>query len=795
MDLEVRRKLLSNLAQSDTADAQAALTEEIERTARVLRDDSDYARLDDSLAILRAVGFRDSDVAVAALSVFIDTIEQRKLTYSEDATTVAMLKEYRTPETLLDRALETLVVFRYLKTPDVLHTLLRHSNHAVERIRKKVFSGLDVLAKYDLNVFYDGDKHRGIGALPQQRILDELDRLDNNAVRTYHAAILALLEQLVSPEMEGEDWSYRALKLTRAKTPAEAGIPEIRERSIAWLKRLYFLADEVKRQLSVISILTEATRTGVGGLDKEARTMFIRDAKNVLAFFAERVIADDLEVVQKIEHNAYWRYVHAMDPEVEQAALQVESAIARNAEYQIFRTLVGFDGIFGEWQENKAHHANYSETDTLRRRIATEYVARITENTYAEWRARILRYAQVESDDLAMFPVFYFFLERFAADKPELALRLIREDSEPLKRFLIPPFRGLWAGNCREEFRVQLETWISEGRYLYPAAKQFLSNPALDLALLQQILQKAAELRDMWAVREMISVAVSNYADDRPYLINELMLPALEVLTKYGDSGWIFDAWFRKELESIVDALDDEGANILLANLSVLNTIDHHAERILTVLARKRPQAVLDFLLARLHAEARAESSDDARFEPLPFELPELRKPLSAIPGAAVRALREQYDGNYGRFIHSGARLLKILFPTFPVELEAELLQLVRRAGDKDLTFVLAVLRNYDGLLAIHSVCKEIIKVIPGDSELLSDVAVALESTGVVSGEYGMAETYERKMEELQEWLNDPHDKVQKFAQGYLNDLRAMSAEERRRVEERIALGKHKYGE
>jgi hypothetical protein len=122
-------------------------------------------------------------------------------------------------------------------------------------------------------------------------------------------------------------------------------------------------------------------------------------------------------------------------------------------------------------------------------------------------------------------------------------------------------------------------------------------------------------------------------------------------------------------------------------------------------------------------------------------------------------------------------------------------MELVKRGGEADLTFVLAVLRNYEGLPAIQSVCKEIIKVIPADSGLWSDVAIALESTGVVTGEFGMAEAYERKIGEIRGWLVDADEKVRDFAKGYVQDLQAMSSARRKRAEEQIELGKFKYGE
>ena len=139
--------------------------------------------------------------------------------------------------------------------------------------------------------------------------------------------------------------------------------------------------------------------------------------------------------------------------------------------------------------------------------------------------------------------------------------------------------------------------------------------------------------------------------------------------------------------------------------------------------------------------------------------------------------------------------MLKSIFPGFSEEFEAELMQLVQEGGDSNLEFVLGVLRNYHGEPFVYRLCKEIVKAVDSDNSLLNEVAVALETTGVVSGEFGMTEAYERKRQEVLDWASDPNDKVKAFAKRYIADLEQMRDAERKRAEESIALRKHSFGE
>jgi hypothetical protein len=278
-------------------------------------------------------------------------------------------------------------------------------------------------------------------------------------------------------------------------------------------------------------------------------------------------------------------------------------------------------------------------------------------------------------------------------------------------------------------------------------------------------------------------------------LIDELFLPALEMLTEHSRTDWVFDFWFRRGARLIMHKLSEQGVDLVLRNLLFLRKIDYQAEEVLYLIAQKSPQKVLEFLCQRLAAHSQDGENLLSPYNAIPSRLHKLNEPLSKIPGEAVRVVREQYHGDYSMFIVGGARLLKTIFPNFPEAFESELLNILRAGGNANCEFVLAVLRNYEGEPFIHKVCKEIIRLLPSDSEFRTEVAVAMESTGVVTGEFGMAEAYERKKNEVNNWMTAPDEKVQEFAKWYVENLEAMSAAERKRAEEEIALRKHRYGE
>jgi hypothetical protein len=797
MNFEARLAALERLAESGTAAAQRALEREFNAAQSNLDSRTEYDLLEQSLSILNAIGFRFSSVATESLIGFIYNIDTRVLTYSEqDLAFSGFLSGYRDATALIVKAMDALIRLRYLETVSILRALIRLSSHPTEAVERKAIDGLKRLSQYDMSVFYGRDGRGGIGAAPQMAIVEELERSADLGVDVHFTAIVEVLDGVLSPTIEGATWSSSAVTLSFGAVPVSGSVSEVRSRAIQLLIWLYSLSDDVRRRLAIITSLTGASRTENRGSQNEgALVAHAENARIVLEFFVLVVDSGDLQVIQKIEHDAYWMFVRSSSEEVKVAALAVQQKISRCREYQIYRVLVGFQGIFGDWQQLRAGDRQWDGVDALRRDAAKEYAESVDADNYNEWRERIISYGKTSSQDMAMFSTLYYFLECFALASPVLAFKLLSENLQQVQLFQIPLLRGLWSGPQNGSLRKLLNSWIESGTNLYPAMKLFSANGDRDLELVKAILNRAGEVDDVATIREAVSVAVSNYAAGDNEIVDKVFLPAVSGLTQRGSAGWIYDNWFRREIKALLDALDDSALKAILQNLRLLNKIDYHAEEILSVIAERNGGIVLEFLCERLDNGRKVSSNAQERYEPAPYELHKLNKPWAKLPEVAVSLLRSDFQGSFSSFIHGGAALLSNIFEDVSGQFEVELLKLVERGEERDYLFVLAVIRNYDGDLSIHNVCKRIVSSVPAGSEFLGEVAIALESTGVVSGEFGIAEAYERKIQEIRYWLDDPNPRVVEFAKWYVQGLERMRESELARAKEGIDLRKFRYGE
>lgn len=810
MDYATRIRVLERLAQSQTPAAEEAVGRACSEAFAALLDGSQYDALEFALEVLAIVGFRRSKDAVAALSQFLRIVEDRELQHAEEFSGWGVsLSRYRGAHTLMTKTIEVMSGLRYLETAAVTGVLLWAAAHSEESVRKAASGALRGLATYNFSVFYgteDGSR-RGIGAAPQMEVLDTLEGKADSFLLEHLSGVLTLLEGLLSTSMESARWSSTAVTFSRAVTPAAGDVPAVRRRSVNLLKRIYGFAETKRQKLSVIRTLNAAARAESRSAgDKHYAEMITANAQEVLGLFASIAEREsDLQIVQRIEHDSYWIHFHSRSDEVRSAALAVKAIIDTNGEYTIYKALIGFEGVFGEWN-GRRRDGLYTTAEQERRAADVKVLAaRIPQDGFAVWKQRILKFAQTESDDMATFPVFYEFLAGVAGSYPDFALDLLVNESDRLSAFLIPVLRGVWDSDKKTELLPIMHGWIEHATSkakspLYACAKLFLSTKSVDLEVVERILAKAVQLQDAYVLRQVAAVGIARSDDDgQREPLKNLFLHSLRELTALKDSRWVSDIWYRKEAMAVVAQLTPAERKEVLANLRFLPLIDYQAEDVLTVIAEREPGEVVDFLCARVYEPdegAHATGHEDCDgYEELPYQFHSLHEPLAANAPMVVQQLFDLFSKDQSIFQYRGAKLVQLIFPDFPEAFQASLTNLIRTAREGELNFVSSVLRAYDGQSFIHPVAKQLIQALPSDSEILNEVSIALQSTGVVSGEYGMSEAYEKKRLEVLDWLLDPRERVRAFAAKYIAELEAMRDSERRRADESIALRKFKYGE
>ena len=803
MSKDVRLQALGRLAHSRSPDAEAALKAELEAAVSVLNQPRSGFALSQALDVLEVIGFRFSEEVAAVAFDFLTRIKNGpnhifSSSAEDDGLSNAWYLDY-----LATKAIDVALRLRYLQTKAIVMLLLRESADVKEGVRHKARSGLDSVVAYEAFVFF-GDRENqqpGIGPQPQAQVLDVLERMADPEIVFFFDQVRGLAEKILSPTVNGARWRSDSVQLSFAALPGIPEVKAIRERAISLLIHLSALAPTSEKRISVIGSLVAASRheeraPRSPNVDEMIRT----DTLRILSFFEKEATSEkSFPVLQALEARAYRIFRNSSDTDVTAAAKRVEQVIATNSEYQIYRTLIGFEGVFEPWDKSSDEAKGFRKTEELRKKRALEYVGEVDQNSREVWKARILEFAKTDSSDLATFPVFYQFLRDLAGRVPALALELVSSEEAQIDKFLIPLLAGLWNGDHRPELQALIEQWFTGpqlvNRYLFPLVKMFLSTESIDLPLLERLREKATEASDVASLRQVASVAIARF-DKKSSALRAIFLKSIEAMTSVHDAGWVYDAWYRPELKELLGSLNDAEVDCVLDNLALLPKLDFHAEEVLSAVSEKSPVRVLTYLLDRLRISLRDHASDKPEeFEAIPFDFHKLQTTLSAIPEQAVRKTLDLYRESPNEFRFGGASLLQRIFSDYPKPFESELLTLVRTRIPENFDFVLDVLRNYEGQPFLHNLLREIVDAAGGDNTIEDDVTSALLTTGVVSGEFGFAEAYEQKRVEVSEWLHDPRESVREFAESVIAKLAKARDTEKARAEESVMLRKHRYKE
>ena len=240
-----------------------------------------------------------------------------------------------------------------------------------------------------------------------------------------------------------------------------------------------------------------------------------------------------------------------------------------------------------------------------------------------------------------------------------------------------------------------------------------------------------------------------------------LILPGLSLELRIYVPGW--------EWPLMIDGADVQWVNEETAGLTFVQI-------------REAEQQRLDELITARLAR-KSEDGGEERFEVVPVELQGLETVLSKDPQLAISKGLVWFTQDREQFRFRGGSLLSRAFPNCTPEFVAALAESVKAGGDTEADCSLAILQNYPGETSTYTVLKEIVSRFPNDDRKMDGVRISINSTGVVSGEFGLAEAWRGKKELLTRWLADERHAVKAFAETHIAELDRMIASERRRVE------------
>lgn len=691
--------------------------------------------------------------------------------------------------------------YRYVDiqaTFDALRTLYGWVSDEAEK--KPLMELGTALAKHDLQVW------RTYGPAAQAALVDGIFRLGDDERRGLAKLLTAMLKEVLGAEVTGTTSTSGAVTFHRGAVVASGALRDIRKKAIDLLKHQFALSADESERRDVLFTLHAATRPAIeAGYSNALARLVMDDTCSIIHFETEVAPTLSLRLRQSTESHVYRNYrryeklpdgmredenLVAGQVNVRAAAFAFRNAVNADQDFVDFKTLVGFDCVYPPAWENDPFE--YEEAKTYRAQQVTALLASVTAENADEWFDKLSRYARIESDDAATFPVFGKFLAKLAEEQPTIVLGYVDKLDGPLANFMPVMLTGLFVSTERENVLSRVDGWLREGRHLDHITWYLRSADPFDERLLLRAAQSALQYGDARAVRNALLACADQYKHPGT-LIEQVFLPALRYLSATQDFSWVRMQWVSWLNKSIIEALEQDQADVALEALLRYPDLDGASEHIVASIARRWPARVIDFLGARQALKRAGQAPAD--YDAVPFNVYELQAPLAAVPDLMLGGARHWYDADSLLFPFDGGRLLASVFPNLTNGLSERLARLIGDGNENDLAFVLAVLSAFEGKEAVYEHIRNIVAAPDVDSALIKKAEGVLQESGVVTGAFGFAELYARRKALLEPWLRDENDAVKAFAASHIRYLERQIAAEVRAAEASIALRKLSYGE
>ncbi len=691
---------------------------------------------------------------------------------------------------------------RYADVTGTLQLLIDiYRDEPNDAIRQQIANAVQKLSEYKIDVY------NKVGSMFQMALVDYLASLNDAEVDSVRPIALTVWTEAIQSDITGEKWKADSVVLSTGAVPPSDQLREVRDKAIKALFAAYDRSTDDVHKRAVLSALNASTRTpNQAQYSNALLATTLKDATRIVDFVTERAKAASYELLQHLEHRFLYDYFRAtgLTEDLENrfgcqaeaealvgAILKFRDTINADDRFVRYKVLVGFESVYpSHWTDKEFAY----KADEYRREEANRYIDEINTANESDWFDLIARCAETKSEDLATFPVFGNFIRNLAERKPEVADRFLAKASDDLRNFLAGFLNGLALSGRPDIYKRILETELESAKNLTGVARHLRYSGVKKPIFTARLLKHAIDRGDSVAVIECLLFALEHYGTEKVTDADTFVRDALTFLNDRKDPRWVWEAWYLEKVTKFYEELTPERTAQVLQSLGYLRQVNHRVERVLVRVAERQPEAVWDYFGSRLAREAE-DGDDEERFEAVPFQFHGLEKELSKDPQLAISKGLSWFAQDRELFEYRGGRLLSSAFPNCTPKFATALAELVKTGGDTEADFALAILRNYRGEASTYVVLKEIVSRFPDDPRKLSAVRASIDSTGVVSGELGLAEAWRAKKESLTEWLADERPAVNAFAEKHIAELDLMIASEQRRAEAEREMRNRSYDE
>ena len=723
--------------------------------------------------------------------------------------------EEKSHKDLILKCIDLLRHLRYILPDETLSMIAQFSlnkdadikNNAIEVVRK--------ISKYDYNVLTKSK----IGYSIQRIVLDTISAWSREEQLKHIDFVEAAATELLSSSIEGstnslnEQAQYQITMHFGVVQPTDY-LKKIRRDTIDLIFELYKKSTLPQVRIRLVRLLDETQRTPSNIAYKDdVEEMITEDLKYLIGIYRKMVYGDqdneiigDLGIVAEIEEKLYW-VTRRSNKKVEEAN-KLLAELRSNESYSLFRLLAGDPHNLYEVDE-------WGEAEKKRNEKIEHLIKSISDDQIKDWFIKFDKVAnQVLLVEEWKFAPFKNLLVRLAQEKPLVAdklLEIILSSNSLLRQFIgnfLDGFRftlnfGLWdkyVERIIDSKDVKLINSVLFSLTL-PWTKEGLDKTVreVDLDFFEKISTKEGKFSFLSEKEDRLFhyaffVALTRNFKYCPKRVEPLVISEIEKNPRY--LSMYFSEFSTALLRNWIEIKDlqPKAVKILTEKMAKLADLDWHTQGMLLAVGKQYGLgAVMDVFMSRVQKESqirekgwkiprdRYDSIPDHFHKDLTDFIVSHPEYIKIASGWVTNMTPEWslYDCHIGEFLQKiGGNFNKII------------LSIIEKGDDDSLLKAARAINSING--ANFDLCMEIVKR-TDNKKVIDQIRSNIYSTGVVSGEYGIAEAYERKAASLENYRNSDNSRAKKFAKQMINDFLESAKRERQEADKKKQLRKMEF--
>jgi len=722
--------------------------------------------------------------------------------------------EGKSHKDLMLKGIELLDHIRYIVPDEVLKLAAQLSLDENSAIKGGALEVIKKFSQYDYNVLTKSK----LGYSVQRKALDFVLAWPRKEQLRHIELVETVLRELLNPSLEGttsglNDKDQYTITMHSGVVSPTDFLKKMRREAIDLTYELYKTSEDPKLKLKLIGVFDEASRTPGNVLyGDDVAQMIVDDLKHIANIYRKIVfgekgekMTDHLGIVATIEERLYW--INKSETRKVEESEKLREEILQNDLYQLFRLLVG-DLVTYKEEEG------WDVAEKKRNEKINTLINSITEAQLKVWFDKLNKVAsQYTLIEDWQFNIFKFFIRKLSEAEPQVAERLLEKalkDDSPLKHFMSSFLDGFKIGAHFAQWDKFRDKIIDAKDFQFINAIVFSLNlpPDADLKklirkndidLLENIVKGKGRLSFLKGIDDqvfhyaLINTLGRNFRRSSKR-IEPLMIEELKNNPKYLNMFFaqlpmmIHSKWFD------VKELQPETIKLLKEKMVELLNIDWHIQEVLLAIGEcDGLNAVLDVFMRRIEKDAGRKEKEGRylgeRYEVIPYHFnPDLDKFIAEhsdyekITSEWVSKMTTDwsiYNWNVSHFLQRvGRGFGKVLT------------SLIQKGGDENLMKAACAMHSIDSV--DFDICIEIIRR-TDNKKIIDLVGGNMYATGVVSGEYGIAEAYEKKAERLEKYKGDESERVKTFVNRMIKSFQESAKKERQRADEEKQLRKIEF--